>query len=193
MVCLGFEPGTANGRHRRILLKKLFISVSFFSPPMDFRNRSERKCFILVFSKLWSFALFDPSSYFQHNFVCCCDLIWENSVDKCPWGGRNSPTTQNVFGPWWWSSGQHACLLLRRSKFESRWCSQFFPVKFLLQKTKNKQKEAGVGPLKAYLSQWSMYCVSLGWSRGTRIFCCLASSESDWQKKAESPEGKNWF
>ena len=63
---------------------------------MDFRNRSERKCFILVFSKLWSFALFDPSSYFQHNFVCCCDLIWENSVDKCPWGGRNSPTTQNV-------------------------------------------------------------------------------------------------
>ena len=32
----------------------------------------------------------------------------------------------NWNGPWWWSSGQHTCLLLRRSKFESCWLLQFF-------------------------------------------------------------------
>ena len=32
----------------------------------------------------------------------------------------------NIFGSWWRSSGQRACLLLRRFEFESRWRLQFF-------------------------------------------------------------------
>ena len=28
--------------------------------------------------------------------------------------------TKAVYGPWWWSSGRRACLLLRQSEFESR-------------------------------------------------------------------------
>ena len=48
-------------------------------------------------------------------------------------------------GPWWWSSGQRARLLLRRSEFESRWSLQFF-CKIVIEKHENKQKEAGVGP-----------------------------------------------
>ena len=48
-------------------------------------------------------------------------------------------------GPWWWSSGQHARLLLRRSEFESHWRLQFF-CKIIIEKNENKQKDAGVGP-----------------------------------------------
>ena len=48
-------------------------------------------------------------------------------------------------GPWWWSSGQRARLLLRWSEFESRWGLQFF-CKIVIEKNENKQKEAGVGP-----------------------------------------------
>ena len=50
------------------------------------------------------------------------------------------------FGPCWWSSGQHARLLLWRSELESRWSLQFISVKFVFEKNENKQKEAGVGP-----------------------------------------------
>ena len=39
-----------------------------------------------------------------------------------------------------------ACLAsFRLSEFESRWSPQFF-VKFMFEKNKNKQKEAGDGP-----------------------------------------------
>ena len=48
--------------------------------------------------------------------------------------------------PWWLSSGQHACLLLQWSVFESRWSLQFF-CKIVVKKG-NKQKEPGVGPFK---------------------------------------------
>ena len=34
--------------------------------------------------------------------------------------------TFSHFRPWWWSSGQSARLLLRRSEFDSRWSLQFF-------------------------------------------------------------------
>ena len=50
-------------------------------------------------------------------------------------------------GPWWWSSGQRACILLRRSEFESRWGLQFF-CKIVIEKNEYKQKEAGVVPFK---------------------------------------------
>ena len=49
-------------------------------------------------------------------------------------------------GLWWWSSGQRARLLLRRSEFDSRWSLQFF-CKIVVEKNENKQKEAGVGPI----------------------------------------------
>ena len=45
-------------------------------------------------------------------------------------------------GPWWWSSGQHACLLLRRFEFESKWSIKFF-CKFVVDKYENEQKETG--------------------------------------------------
>ena len=48
----------------------------------------------------------------------------------------------NLFGMWWWSSGQRACLLLQRSKFEI----YRFSVKFVFVKTENKPKEVvGIG------------------------------------------------
>ncbi len=48
-------------------------------------------------------------------------------------------------GPWWWSSGQRAPLLLRRSEFESRW---LLILLLLYEKTKINEKEAGVGLFK---------------------------------------------
>ena len=32
----------------------------------------------------------------------------------------------SIFGPWWWSRGQRACLLLWGSKFDSRWSRERF-------------------------------------------------------------------
>ena len=53
----------------------------------------------------------------------------------------NSRTVNNYeIGPWWWSSGQRARLLLRWSEFESRWGLQFF-CKIVIEKNENKQKK----------------------------------------------------
>ena len=43
-------------------------------------------------------------------------------------------------GPWWWSIGQCAHLLLRRPVFESRWSIQFFCEMFV-EKNEKKQKK----------------------------------------------------
>ena len=61
-------------------------------------------------------------------------------------------------GPWWWSSGQRAPLLLWQSEFESGWSLQFF-CKNSFEKNKNGQKEAGVGPLKTDMER-SHACAS---------------------------------
>ena len=45
---------------------------------------------------------------------------------SCPYFSSN-------IGPWWWSSGQHFCLLLQWSKLESCWL-----LKFSLQKDKKE-------------------------------------------------------
>ena len=47
------------------------------------------------------------------------------------WSNASSPVWQikllgNFLGPWWWSSGQRARLLLQRSEFESDWSILFF-------------------------------------------------------------------
>ena len=46
-----------------------------------------------------------------------------------------------TFGPWWWSSGQRACLLLRKSKFKFRWSLQFCSLNYL-KNLKNKKRPA---------------------------------------------------
>ena len=46
-------------------------------------------------------------------------------------------------GPWTWSSGQRAHLLLRRSEFESHWTH-----KFIFEMNENKLKGTGVGLFK---------------------------------------------
>ena len=56
------------------------------------------------------------------------------------------PTNIMLWSPWWWSSGQCACLPLRRSEFESLRSLQFFPLQIVFEKKENKQKEARVGP-----------------------------------------------
>ena len=46
-------------------------------------------------------------------------------------------------GPWWWSSGQRSCLLLRRSEFDSCWLLN----KFSVQKDENKRKRGRGWPI----------------------------------------------
>ena len=55
-------------------------------------------------------------------------------------------------GPWLWSSGQRARLLLRRSEFESAKACRFY-VNFLFEKTENKQKRPGLAHLKKEISR----------------------------------------
>ena len=54
--------------------------------------------------------------------------------------------TTHGLGPWWWSSGQRACLPTIRVRISLT--STVFPVTFVFEKNENKQKEAGVGPLE---------------------------------------------
>ena len=83
-------------------------------------------------------------------FISNC-FIWQNieKIIKRPCRTRSvrpPAHLQRKFnpGPWWWSSGQRARLLFRRSEFESRWGLQFF-CKIFIEKNENKQKEARVG------------------------------------------------
>ena len=86
-------------------------------------------------------------------------------------------------GPWWWSSGQRARLLLRRSEFESRWGLQFF-CKIVVEKNENKQKRGWGWPIfknkKKYTHYYSAVLVSIN---GTKIKsgCCIFK-HSDWLK-----------
>ena len=50
--------------------------------------------------------------------------------------------------------GQHDCLLIWRSEFESRRILQLFSVKFVFEEDENKQKEAGI--LKVLFAAHSM-------------------------------------
>ena len=44
-----------------------------------------------------------------------------------------------VLGPWWWSSGQCARLLLRRSEFQSHWSLKLYSVNYSLRPKINKK------------------------------------------------------
>ena len=84
----------------------------------------------------------------RHNsqtFVECCRV---NNASKRLVHYKHNSLTFGLGGQWWWSSGQRARLLLRRSEFESRWSLQFLFCK-LFEKNENKQtKMAGDGPFK---------------------------------------------
>ena len=51
-----------------------------------------------------------------------------------------------MVGPWWWSNGQHPCLLLRLSEFESCWLLN----NFLFKKTKINEKRKDWPTLKNF-------------------------------------------
>ena len=56
---------------------------------------------------------------------------------------RYGDKEQIVFG----SSGQHGCLRLRQSEFESPWSLQLFLYNLCVEKNENKPKEAVVGQI----------------------------------------------
>ena len=67
---------------------------------------------------------------------------WRSDDDE----RKRRQARKRTCGPWWWLSGQHARLLLRRSEFETFLRLQFFSVNLCLKRTKiNKKEEAGVG------------------------------------------------
>ena len=81
-------------------------------------------------------------------FICC-----KNCNDDClkrpkinDKRGRCWPIIKKniLIWPWWWSNGQCACLLLRRSEFESHSVFSFYSLQLF---EKNK-KEARDGPYK---------------------------------------------
>ena len=51
-------------------------------------------------------------------------------------------------GPWWWSNGQRACLLLRRAEVESRCNLCSFSAKWRLKRTRINKKRPGLAQLK---------------------------------------------
>ena len=77
-------------------------------------------------------------------------MLIQHTIGLAWWLNRSNPSSHvskkyHRVGPWWWSSGQRPCLLLRRSKFES--CK----LLNLYKKAKINDKEAGVSPpLKKY-------------------------------------------
>ena len=73
------------------------------------------------------------------------------SVQNISWWKIQAGISSNEWlfhpGPWWWSSGQHSCLLLQRSELES--C---LLIKFYVRKVKNKWKRGRGWPnLKKWL------------------------------------------
>ena len=71
---------------------------------------------------------------------------------ECP--KMNQQYTEKLIsnGPWWWSTGQCARLLIQRSEFKSRRNYSFFSVKIVFKKNETKQKEAVSGPFEKKIS-----------------------------------------
>ena len=62
-------------------------------------------------------------------------------------------------GPWWWLSGQHARLILRRSELEFRWSVQFF-CKICIWKERKYTKRGRVSPFKKQLVKKILFKMS---------------------------------
>ena len=56
-------------------------------------------------------------------------------------------------GPWWWSSGQHTRLILRRSEFQSHW-SLIFSANLFLERTKINKKRPGLAHFLKKQCSW---------------------------------------
>ena len=73
---------------------------------------------------------------FSYKLAQLFGLVWNMALLSHNCLGRKA-----VPGPWWWSSGQRACLLLCRSKFESLWRLQYFLGYLLFVCEKNEIKQ----------------------------------------------------
>ena len=104
---------------------------SFDSLPFSFTNIAE----LLQWSNKW--YQFEPDN---------CEVFWNSKRHSFQWKSPIEITAiisdwkYQTFWPWRWSSGQGPRLLLRWSEFESCWLLNLY------EKTKRKEKEAGVGP-----------------------------------------------
>ena len=111
--------------------------------------------FVLILSKRFNLKMIQ----FQSRFFFCIfnsyQFIWWKlpstgfelwTIPLTDHSAKTAFQVAYILGLWWWSSGQRARLLLRRSEFDSRWSLQFF-CKIVVEKNENKQKEAGVGPI----------------------------------------------
>ena len=58
-------------------------------------------------------------------------------------------------GRWCWSSGQHACLILLQSEFQSWWGLHFFCT-ICVWKEQKWIKRAGVGSFKKQIEDWNI-------------------------------------
>ena len=104
----------------------------------------------LNFCRLWKKLVFFHS-FFKEKFeiyLNCNELMLRYIVLflHIKSSSQNLMDTTHGLGPWWWSSGQRACLPTIRVRISLT--STVFPVTFVFEKNENKQKEAGVGPLK---------------------------------------------
>ena len=78
-------------------------------------------------SRIWWRSMGETSDLIGYCTVCTY-LVHLLKLDKV-----------DLDGPWLWSSGQHAHLLLRRSEFKSHWSEHFIFGK-LFEKNENKWK-----------------------------------------------------
>ena len=83
--------------------------------------------------KIWSHWVLYTIREFLRSIRCrteslfyCCSIVSNSSL-----------------GQWWWSSGQRARHLLRRSEFESCWSIQFYSVN-CFKRTKINKKRPGI-------------------------------------------------
>ena len=87
-------------------------------------------------------ANFNVVKSMQDKFQTILDQTFDDDTTTVtPEKILNDVEQKQVNGPWrWWSSGQRARLLLRRSEFESRWTLSFFWKICVWKETKNKKR-----------------------------------------------------
>ena len=86
-----------------------------------------------LYQQIWSHWVLCTIREFLRSIRCrteslfyCCSIVSNSSL-----------------GQWWWSSGQRARHLLRRSEFESCWSIQFYSVN-CFKRTKINKKRPGI-------------------------------------------------
>ena len=95
------------------------------------------------------FTPFKISEQFVFMSSCTSWTMFRNRCKTLQCPGEIWRQHANQKGPWWWASGQSACLRFRRIEFKSFWIQRFF-CKISIWK---ERKEAGVGPFLKYVNQ----------------------------------------